>query len=80
MSSPRKSPPPPLLTRSFSWSAERIQALTTPEVRALLVNAQRLGEEDIVTLCTTVLSARPRGLPPAQPRAKPKKRKPREDD
>jgi hypothetical protein len=79
MSAARKSAPLPILTRSSSWSTERIAALTTPEVRALLGNAQRLGEEDIAALCTGVLAARPRGLPPATPRVR-AKRKPREED
>jgi len=48
--------------RSAAWTREKIETLTTPEVRQLRENAQRLSETEIVGLCDQVLSARPRGV------------------
>jgi len=71
------------LPTATTWSLERIELLSTPEVRALHANAERLEKTDIATLCVQVLTARPRGMPP-QPSSKPavkrKKRKPKEED
>ncbi|MGH8690588.1 MAG: hypothetical protein ACREUS_06120 [Burkholderiales bacterium] len=47
--------------RSAAWTKDRIEGLTTPEVRQLRDNAQRLSEEQIVGLCDEVLKGRPRG-------------------
>jgi len=47
--------------RSAAWTKDRIEGLTTPEVRQLRDNAQRLSEEQIVGLCDEVLKTRPRG-------------------
>ena len=52
--------------RVATWNRERIDKLTTPELRALLVNAERLKEADVVALCNELLDARPRGRPPAR--------------
>jgi hypothetical protein len=46
--------------RSAAWTKERIDALTTPEVRQLRDNAQRLGEGEIVGLCDEIIKARPK--------------------
>jgi hypothetical protein len=46
--------------RSAAWTKERIEALTTPEVRQLRDNAQRLGESEIVALCDEIVKARPK--------------------
>jgi hypothetical protein len=46
--------------RSAAWTKERIEALSTPEVRQLRDNAQRLGEAEIVALCDEIVKARPR--------------------
>ena len=46
--------------RSAAWTRERIEALSTAEVRQLRDNAERLGESDIVALCDDVLKARPK--------------------
>jgi hypothetical protein len=46
--------------RSAAWTKERIEGLSTPEVRQLRDNAQRLSETEIVGLCDEVLKARPR--------------------
>ena len=52
--------------RSAAWTKERIDLLTTPEIRQLRDNAARLSETEIVGLCEEILKARPRtgsGLP-----------------
>ena len=46
--------------RSAAWTKERIDALTTPEVRQLRENAQRLGETEIVGLCDEIIKVRPK--------------------
>jgi hypothetical protein len=52
--------------RIASWSKERIAKLTTLELRALLVNAERLQETEVAALCNELLDARPRGRPPVR--------------
>jgi hypothetical protein len=47
--------------RSAVWTKDRIEALSTPEVRQLRDNAQRLSESEIVGLCDEVIKARPKG-------------------
>ena len=37
------------------WTREKIESLSTPEVRELRVNALRLGETEIAALCDEVL-------------------------
>jgi hypothetical protein len=51
--------------RVAKWSREQIDRLTTPELRALLENAERLKESEIAAVCGEILDARPRGRPPA---------------
>ena len=54
MNAPRSRSPkyvPPILSRSTSWSLERIAKLTAAEVRQLMENATRLGEEEVAQLC-----------------------------
>ena len=46
--------------RSAAWTKERIDALTTPEIRQLRDNAHRLGEEEIVGLCDEIIKVRPK--------------------
>ena len=53
--------------RSAAWTKERIDALTTPEIRQLRDNAQRLGEGEIVSLCDEVIKARPKTAAKAAP-------------
>ena len=75
MSAPRRVPEP-MLTRSTSWTVERISALSLPEIKQLRANAERLQEPEIAALCTEVIKARPRAAPAktatAKPKAKPK--------
>jgi hypothetical protein len=52
--------------RPAAWTKERIDLLTTPEIRQLRDNAQRLSETEIVGLCEEILKVRPKtgtGLP-----------------
>lgn len=59
MNAPRSSRSPkyvpPILSRSTAWSLERIAKLTAAEVRQLMENAQRLGEEEVAKLCEKAL-------------------------
>lgn len=48
------------------WTRDRIEALSTLEVRQLLENALRLAEPEIAALCGAVLDARPRGRAPVR--------------
>jgi hypothetical protein len=58
----------PLLPRGrvAKWSKEQIDKLTTLELRALLANAERLKETEVVALCSELLHARPRGYAPVR--------------
>lgn len=47
--------------RIAHWSREKIDTLSTLELRQLLANAQRLHETEIAALCNELLGARPRG-------------------
>jgi hypothetical protein len=49
--------------RVAKWSKEKIDTLSTPELRALLENAERLKEAEVAALCNELLDARPRGRP-----------------
>ena len=51
-------------SRRVEWTSERIAALTTPDIKQLRVNAERLNEPEIVERCDAVLKARPRGTGP----------------
>ncbi len=59
--------------RTALWTIEKITALTTPEVRQLRANAERLEEDDIAALCAQVLGGRPRGLAATRAPAKKKR-------
>ncbi|MGH8660916.1 MAG: hypothetical protein ACREUB_04040 [Burkholderiales bacterium] len=50
--------------RRVEWTKERIDALTTPDVRQLRANAERLNDAEIVERCDAVLGGRPRGRGP----------------
>jgi hypothetical protein len=58
----------PILPRGrvAKWSKEQIDKLTTLELRALLANAERLKETEVVALCNELLHARPRGQAPVR--------------
>jgi len=47
--------------RVAKWSKEQLDKLSTLELRALLVNAERLQEPEVAALCSEILDARPRG-------------------
>jgi hypothetical protein len=48
-------------SRTAQWTREKIDSLTTAEVRQLRDNAARLHEDEIAALCEQVLVGRPRG-------------------
>ena len=48
-------------TRAAQWTREKIDSLSTAEVRQLRDNAERLHEAEIAALCEQVLVTRPRG-------------------
>ena len=52
--------------RISQWGREQLDKLSTPELRALLINAERLKETEVAALCTEILDARPRGHAPAR--------------
>ena len=56
--------------RVAKWTKERLDTLTTIELRQLLANAERLQETEVATLCSELLGGRPRGL------ATPRKQRP----
>lgn len=47
--------------RTSQWTREKIDSLSTAEVRQLRENAERLHEPEIAALCDQVLVGRPRG-------------------
>ncbi len=47
--------------RVAKWSREKVDALSTPELRQLLANAERLKEAEVAALCNELLGERPRG-------------------
>jgi hypothetical protein len=57
--------------RAVTWTREKIDSLTTPEVRQLRANAERLQETEITALCDAILGGRPRGI--LKTKAAPKK-------
>ena len=44
----------------MDWTKDRIEPLTTAEVRQLRANAETLGKVDVLALCDEVLSQRPK--------------------
>ena len=48
------------------WTRDKIESLSTPELRQLSANALRLGEAELAALCDAVLDARPRGRAPVR--------------
>lgn len=65
-----KPPPPRMLPRGrvATWSKEQLEKLTTLDLRALLVNAQRLKETEVATACSEILDGRPHGHAPVRRR------------
>jgi len=57
-------------TRSLQWTREKIDSLSTAEVRQLRDNAERLHEAEIAALCEQVLVSRPRGIKAKKAKAK----------
>ena len=65
-------------SRSVDWTREKIATLTTPDVRQLRVNAERLNAPEVMELCDAVLGERPRGGGPGA-RLKSGARRPRKE-
>lgn len=76
----KRVPPPVILPRGrvATWDREKLEALSTPELRQLLVNAEGRNETTVAAICGELLDARPRGRAPAPRKVGPKVRKPRE--
>jgi hypothetical protein len=68
MKSPRN--PAPILPRGrvATWTKEQLDKLSTPDLRALLANAEGLKETEVAALCTQILDSRPRGHLPVRRR------------
>jgi hypothetical protein len=47
--------------RVAKWDQEKIDTLSTLELRQLLANAEQLNEPEVAALCNAALDARPRG-------------------
>jgi hypothetical protein len=47
--------------RIAKWTKEKIETLSTLELRQLLLNAQRLNEPEVAAICDAILDARPHG-------------------
>jgi hypothetical protein len=43
----------------MAWTIEKVRALSQPEVRQLLANAERLEQPDVAAMCAEVISNRP---------------------
>lgn len=52
--------------RVAQWSKEKINTLSTPELRQLLANAEQLKEAEVAALCNELLCERPRGYAPVR--------------
>lgn len=52
--------------RVAKWTREKLATLTTPELRQLRLNAERLCESEVVALCAELLEERPRGRAPVR--------------
>ncbi len=63
--------------RAALWTKDKIDLLTTPEVRNLHANAERLLETEIAALCIEVLGTRPRSgvAAPAKPASRARRTK-----
>jgi len=56
--------------RVATWTKEQLEKLSTPDLRALLANAEARKETEVAALCTEILDSRPRG------HLRPRRRKP----
>ena len=52
-----------------TWTAERIAALSEPEIRQLRDNAARLGKQAVAELCEQALAVQPKSAPARAPAA-----------
>ncbi len=65
--------PAPVLPRGrvASWTKEQLDKLSTPDLRALLANAEGRKETEVAALCSEILDSRPRGHLPVRRRKTP---------
>lgn len=68
--------------RAALWTRDKIELLSTPEVRNLHANAERLLEPEIAALCLEVLGMRPRSgvAAPATPAPRARRAKPKAEE
>jgi hypothetical protein len=45
-------------TRTVKWTRERIAALSTPEIKQLRANAERLNDPDVLAHCDALMTER----------------------
>jgi hypothetical protein len=66
-----KIPNPRILPRGrvATWTQERLEKMSTAELRALLDNAERLKEGELAVMVSGILDKRPHGHTPARKRA-----------
>jgi hypothetical protein len=55
--------------RVAKWSKEQIAQLSTPELKQLRDNAERLNEAEVVALCSELIEARPKRAAPGAKKA-----------
>lgn len=60
MKNARNDAPPLPRGRVASWTKERLDKLSTDELRTLLANAQGRKETEVAALCTEILDTRPK--------------------
>ncbi|HYX63929.1 MAG TPA: hypothetical protein VE935_06895 [Burkholderiales bacterium] len=61
MKNPRNDAPLLPRGRIAGWTKERLEKLSTDDLRTLLANAQGRKETEVAALCSEILDARPRG-------------------
>ena len=60
MKNPRNDAPVLPRGRVATWTKERLDKLSTDELRTLLANAQGRKETEVAALCNEILESRPR--------------------
>jgi hypothetical protein len=65
-----KIPNPRILPRGrvATWTREKLEAMSIPDLRALLENAERLKESELAVMVSAILDKRPHGHTPARKR------------
>jgi hypothetical protein len=65
-----KIPNPRILPRGrvATWTIEKLEKMSIPDLRALLDNAERLKEAELAVMVSAILDKRPHGHTPARKR------------